>query len=35
MAPGIYDCELRRTDGVWRFQNRIVRHDHDYKLEGL
>jgi uncharacterized protein (TIGR02246 family) len=35
MAPGYYDCELRRTDGVWRFQNRIVRHDHDYKLEGL
>lgn len=35
LAPGYYDCELRRTDGIWRFQNRIVRHDHDYTLEGL
>jgi uncharacterized protein (TIGR02246 family) len=35
LAPGYYDCELRKTDGVWRFQNRIVRHDHDYTLEGL
>jgi ketosteroid isomerase-like protein len=35
LAPGYYDCELRRTDGLWRFQNRIVRHDHDYTLDGL
>jgi uncharacterized protein (TIGR02246 family) len=35
LAPGQYDCELRKTDGVWRFQNRIVKHDHDYTLEGL
>jgi uncharacterized protein (TIGR02246 family) len=35
LAPGYYDCELRRSDGVWRFQNRIVRHDHDYTVEGL
>jgi uncharacterized protein (TIGR02246 family) len=34
-APGQYECELRRVDGAWRFQNRIVRHDHDYTLEGL
>jgi ketosteroid isomerase-like protein len=35
LAPGQYDCELRKVDGNWRFQNRIVRHDHDYTLEGL
>jgi uncharacterized protein (TIGR02246 family) len=35
MAPGQYDCELRKVDGTWRFQNRIVRHDHDYTLDGL
>ena len=35
LAPGVYDCELHKTDGVWRFRNRVVRHDHDYTLEGL
>jgi len=35
LAPGVYDCVLRKTDGVWRFQNRVVRHDHEYTLEGL
>jgi uncharacterized protein (TIGR02246 family) len=35
LAPGQYDCQLRKVDGDWRFQNRVVRHDHDYTLEGL
>src|SRR5579871_2715895 len=35
LAPGRYDCELRKTDGHWRFQRRVVLHDHDYVLEGL
>src|SRR5579871_316009 len=35
LAPGQYDCELRKTDGHWRFQRRVVLHDHDYVLEGL
>lgn len=35
LAPGAYDCDLRKADGVWRFQNRVVHHDHDYELEGL
>jgi hypothetical protein len=35
LAPGRYDCELRKTDGQWRFQRRVVLHDHDYTLEGL
>ena len=35
LAPGQYDCELRKVDGAWRFQNRVVRHDHDYTPDGL
>ncbi len=33
-APGTYECDLRRCDGAWKLQNRIVRHDHDYTFEG-
>jgi uncharacterized protein (TIGR02246 family) len=35
MAPGQYDCDLRKVNGAWKFQNRVVLHDHDYTLEGL
>ena len=35
MAPGEYDCKLRKIAGDWKFQKRVVRHDHDYTLEGL
>jgi uncharacterized protein (TIGR02246 family) len=35
LAPGRYECELCKTDGQWRFQRRVVLHDHDYTLEGL
>jgi uncharacterized protein (TIGR02246 family) len=35
LAPGRYDCDLRKVDGQWRFQRRVVLHDHDYTLEGL
>ena len=35
LAPGQYDCELRKVDGQWRFQRRVVLHDHDYTLEGI
>jgi uncharacterized protein (TIGR02246 family) len=35
LAPGQYDCELRKIAGAWRFHKRIVRHDHDYTLDGL
>lgn len=35
LAPGRYDCELRKVNGQWRFQRRVVLHDHDYVLEGL
>jgi uncharacterized protein (TIGR02246 family) len=35
LAPGRYDCELRKVSGQWRFQRRVVLHDHDYTLEGI
>jgi uncharacterized protein (TIGR02246 family) len=35
LAPGRYECELRKTGGQWRFQRRVVLHDHDDTLEGL
>ena len=35
LAPGRYDCELRKVDGAWKFQRRVVLHDHDYTLEGI
>ena len=35
MAPGRYDCTLRKVAGDWKFQRRVVIHDHDYTLEGL
>jgi uncharacterized protein (TIGR02246 family) len=35
LAPGRYDCNLRKVDGQWRFHRRVVLHDHDYVLEGL
>jgi uncharacterized protein (TIGR02246 family) len=35
LAPGRYDCELRKVGGEWRFQRRVVLHDHDYTLEGI
>jgi uncharacterized protein (TIGR02246 family) len=35
LAPGQYDCELRKENGCWKFKNRVVLHDHDYTLDGL
>jgi uncharacterized protein (TIGR02246 family) len=35
LAPGRYDCALRKIGGQWRFQRRVVLHDHDYTLDGL
>ena len=35
LAPGRYDCQLRKVDGAWKFQRRVVLHDHDYVLEGI
>jgi uncharacterized protein (TIGR02246 family) len=33
LPPGRYDCSLVKSDGQWRFQRRVVRHDHDYALD--
>lgn len=35
LAPGRYDCTLRKAGGMWRFQRRVVLHDHDYTMDGL
>jgi len=35
LGPGLYDCELRRVDGQWLFERRVVTMDHDYELEGI
>jgi uncharacterized protein (TIGR02246 family) len=35
LAPGRYVCDLRKVDGQWRFQRRVVLHDHDYTLDGI
>jgi uncharacterized protein (TIGR02246 family) len=35
LAPGRYDCELRKVAGEWRFHRRVVIHDHDYSLDGI
>jgi uncharacterized protein (TIGR02246 family) len=35
LAPGLYECDLRKGGDTWRFQRRVVKHDHDYTLEGI
>jgi uncharacterized protein (TIGR02246 family) len=35
LAPGRYECQLRKVVGEWKFQRRVVLHDHDYVLEGI
>jgi uncharacterized protein (TIGR02246 family) len=35
LPPGRYECEAVKQAGAWRFQRRVVIHDHDYTLDGL
>jgi 3-phenylpropionate/cinnamic acid dioxygenase small subunit len=35
LAPGTYDCRLRRENGDWLFEYRLVRMDSDYTLDGI
>ena len=35
LPPGCYECDVVREGDAWRFQRRIVFHDHDYTLEGI
>jgi uncharacterized protein (TIGR02246 family) len=35
LAPGRYECELVKSAGQWRFQNRIVILDHEMTLDGV
>jgi len=35
LPPGRYECNVVKEGGAWRFERRVVFHDHDYTLEGL
>jgi ketosteroid isomerase-like protein len=35
LPPGRYECEAVKEGAAWRFQRRVVFHDHDYALEGI
>lgn len=35
LAPGTYDCRLRKENGEWLFEYRLVRMDSDYTLDGI
>lgn len=35
MPPGRYECALRKVDGTWLFQNRLVIMDAPYTLPGI
>jgi uncharacterized protein (TIGR02246 family) len=35
MPPGRYECELRKVDGAWLFQNRLVILDAPFALPGI
>jgi uncharacterized protein (TIGR02246 family) len=35
LGPGQYECRLRRVEGRWLFEHRLVTMDHDYELEGI
>jgi len=35
MPPGRYECELRKVEGAWLFQNRLVILDAPFALPGI
>ncbi len=35
LAPGRYECDLVKSAGQWRFQNRVVILDHEITLDGV
>jgi hypothetical protein len=35
LPPGRYECELAKESGQWRFERRVVLHDHAYTLDGI
>jgi ketosteroid isomerase-like protein len=35
LPPGRYECDVVRDGDAWRFQRRVVFHDHDYSLVGI
>lgn len=35
LPPGRYECDLVKEGGAWRFDRRIVLHDHAYSLDTI
>ena len=35
LSPGVYDCDLRRTEGRWRFARRDVAMDQAFTPQDL
>ena len=35
LAPGRYECRLRKEAGRWVFTDRLVTMDHEYTIEGI
>ncbi len=35
LAPGRYECDLERRDGIWRFRRRLVILDQPVRLAGV
>ena len=35
LSPGEYDCTLRKTDGRWQFERRLVAMDRPFRVDGI
>jgi len=35
LSPGEYDCTLRKTDGRWRFERRLVAMDRPFRVNDI
>ena len=35
LSPGEYDCSLRKTDGHWRFDRRVVAMDRPFQVDDI
>ena len=35
LSPGEYDCTLRKTDGRWRFERRLVTMDRPFRVNDI
>ena len=35
LSPGEYDCRLRRNEGRWRFERRVVKMDRTFRVDDI